>query len=109
MPSPDYDAPSPEPNDQETELRLPGDEEIPLPSTPEQPQAATTTSETSMSISEYLTKLAHGESVVGGQSNSQNGGGGIGHFFYQDPIPAATVWPDPPAATAWPAPKVCKI
>lgn len=104
MPSPDYDAPSPEPNDQETELRLPGDEEIPLPSTPEQPQAATATSETSMSISEYLTKLAHGESVVGGQS-SQNGGGGVGHFFYQDPIPAATVWPDPPAATAWPAPK----
>ena len=61
-----------------------------------------------MSISEYLTKLAHGESVTGsGQTGSQNGGGGHGHFsFYQDPIPAATVWPDPPAATAWPAPKV---
>ena len=34
--------------------------EIPLPSTPEQPQP---TSETSMSISEYLAKLAQGESV----------------------------------------------
>ena len=102
MPSPDYDAPSPEPNDQETELRLPGDEEIPLPSTPEQPQAASTTAE-SMSISEYLTKLAHGESVVGHHGQSQNGGG---HFFYHQDPPAATVWPDPPAATAWPAPKV---
>ena len=82
-------------------------EDIPLPSSPEQLHTASSTSE-SVSISEYLTKLAHGESVVGGQS-SQNGGGGVGHFFYQDPIPAATVWPDPPAATAWPAPKVCKI
>ena len=56
-----------------------------MPSTPEQPKTAITT--TDMSISEYLTKLAQGEGA------GQNGGG---HFFYQDP----------PAATAWPAPKV---
>ena len=43
-------------------------EEIPLPSSPEQLHTASSTSE-SVSISEYLRKLAHGEGVIG-QSQS---------------------------------------
>lgn len=92
IPSPDYDAPSPEPDDQLT-LKLPdeievdhhqlGDTTPPLPPMGG-PQAASM--DNNMSISEYLTQLATGD-----PSN--------GNYYFD------SSYQDPPAATAWPAPK----